>query len=393
MERPKPCRRLMIGGRMSHADVPENAATLEEQVALVFAYMRSEAAATMRELYAELRVDEDFVERACIQKACRGLSSTQISAIQARIREGEEVPARSVFTIEAWERVSARERGEFREAEEEAMNDRAAEKTMTVREVAEQLGCNPETVKGHIRELFPGLMENGKATYLTETQVTVILEKMKMPVSSGAKSNLQFEIVGIDTMKSRALRIEMLHRQIETEMEAEIAELRAEKEAMKPKAEYHDRLVDAALTTSFRDTAKELGVPERQFIETLIRKGYIYRDAHGNLKPYHNRMAYFTVKDWERGGSAGTQTRVTVALGVLSRISRCFRNQSFFGRQGRFPVGLIPRWSAGSRGLLSCRFRVQLPAYSGGRFQMIAFFRHGVLADGVQLASLPSMSL
>jgi DNA-binding CsgD family transcriptional regulator len=50
---------------------------------------------------------------------------------------------------------------------------------MTVKEVARQLGCNPETVKAHIRQLFPGLMQNGKATLLDDKQATIILEKMK----------------------------------------------------------------------------------------------------------------------------------------------------------------------------------------------------------------------
>jgi DNA-binding NarL/FixJ family response regulator len=50
---------------------------------------------------------------------------------------------------------------------------------MAVREVADRLGCNPETVKKHIRELWPNLMSNGETTYLTELQVTMILEKMK----------------------------------------------------------------------------------------------------------------------------------------------------------------------------------------------------------------------
>jgi anti-repressor protein len=113
--------------------------------------------------------------------------------------------------------------------------------------------------------------------------------------------------------------------------------LRAENGVLKPKAAYHDRLVDASLTANFRDTAKELGEQERQFIETLIRKKYVYRDACGDLKPYHDRMKYFAVKDRERSGKAGTQTHITVAgkahflslcLSALSRISRCFHNRN-----------------------------------------------------------------
>jgi predicted ArsR family transcriptional regulator len=55
----------------------------------------------------------------------------------------------------------------------------SGDKRMTVREVAESLRCNSETVKSHIRVLFPELMENGKTTYLNKTQVTLVLERMK----------------------------------------------------------------------------------------------------------------------------------------------------------------------------------------------------------------------
>jgi predicted transcriptional regulator len=102
------------------------------------------------------------------------------------------------------------------------------EKRMTVREVALQLSCNPETVRGHIRELFPGLMRNGKTTYLDEKQVTIILEKMKMPVSSGTVANLQSQIAGTETALSPALKLEMLYRQIDEIKTAEITRLNAE---------------------------------------------------------------------------------------------------------------------------------------------------------------------
>jgi phage antirepressor YoqD-like protein len=77
---------------------------------------------------------------------------------------------------------------------------------MTVREVAEKLGCHPETVKEHIRALWPGLLVNGKATYLDEAQVTVILEHMKRPVTSGTAKNLQSETVGIETSQRMTVR-------------------------------------------------------------------------------------------------------------------------------------------------------------------------------------------
>jgi prophage antirepressor-like protein len=55
---------------------------------------------------------------------------------------------------------------------------------------------------------------------------------------------------------------------------------------MQPKADYFDRLVDRNLLTNFRDTAKELEIGQRTFINWLLDKGFIYRDQKDKLKPY-----------------------------------------------------------------------------------------------------------
>lgn len=87
-------------------------------------------------------------------------------------------------------------------------------------------------------------------------------------------------------------------------------------EEMKPKADYFDALVDRKLNTSFRDTAKELGIGEKRFISFLLGK-YIYRDQSGKLKPYatyttsSNKL--FEVKEYKSHTSdhAGVQTLIT----------------------------------------------------------------------------------
>jgi anti-repressor protein len=87
----------------------------------------------------------------------------------------------------------------------------------------------------------------------------------------------------------------------------------ADNELMKPKAEYFDELVDRNLLTSFRDTAKELRIKEREFIKYLIEKKYIYRDAKNNLKPYAARSELFEIKEYKSNYSnhSGVQTMVT----------------------------------------------------------------------------------
>ncbi|KHO63392.1 antirepressor [Thermoanaerobacter sp. YS13] len=81
---------------------------------------------------------------------------------------------------------------------------------------------------------------------------------------------------------------------------------------MQPKAEYFDALVERNLLTNFRDTAKELGIKERTFINWLIRKKFIYRDQKGDLRPYapYNKTL-FEIKEWTRNEIAGVQTLIT----------------------------------------------------------------------------------
>lgn len=93
----------------------------------------------------------------------------------------------------------------------------------------------------------------------------------------------------------------------------------AEKEAkiveMKPKAEYFDNLIDSKLLTTFRDTAKELHIPPRQFTKWLIDNKYVYRDRHNMLKPYetHRKSGLFQMKDFSTPfGYSNVQTFVTV---------------------------------------------------------------------------------
>lgn len=82
-----------------------------------------------------------------------------------------------------------------------------------------------------------------------------------------------------------------------------------------PKAEYFDSLVDSRLLTTFRDTAKELHIPPKQFTQWLVNKGYVYRDRHNMIKPYeqYHKSGLFKMKDFlTPAGFSNVQTYVTV---------------------------------------------------------------------------------
>lgn len=85
-------------------------------------------------------------------------------------------------------------------------------------------------------------------------------------------------------------------------------------EDLEPKAKYFDELVNNHLLTNFRNTSKELHIPQKVFIQFLIDKELIYRDKKNRLLPYaKNNKGYFEVKEWCKEGSeaVGIQTFVT----------------------------------------------------------------------------------
>lgn len=114
-----------------------------------------------------------------------------------------------------------------------------------------------------------------------------------------------------EELMARAL---MVAQQTLADREARISALTVQTQIMQPKADYFDQLVDRNLLTSFRDTAKQLGVKEREFIRFLMDQKYLYRDKKGKLTPYADKnVGLFEVKECfnDKTEWSGTQTLVT----------------------------------------------------------------------------------
>lgn len=103
-------------------------------------------------------------------------------------------------------------------------------------------------------------------------------------------------------------------------LEKENSALSVQNETYRPKAEYFDQLVDRKLLTNFTDTAKELGVQRKKFLDFLFAHKYIYRNKHGVIKPYAQYAdtdageGLFHIKECmnEKTDWNGIQTLVTV---------------------------------------------------------------------------------
>lgn len=101
-----------------------------------------------------------------------------------------------------------------------------------------------------------------------------------------------------------------------------LAERAANKEAAvrlavaQPKADYFDQFVNAADTTNIRNSGKELGIPQKKFVEFMLAHKYLYREAklNGQLMPTAPAAArgYFIVRDvYTRTGLLVQQTFMT----------------------------------------------------------------------------------
>ena len=102
--------------------------------------------------------------------------------------------------------------------------------------------------------------------------------------------------------------------QILAARDARIANLTVQNQIMAPKADYFDELVERNTLTNFRETANQLGVPQKKFIDFLLERKYLYRDKRGKLMPYADKNdGLFEMKECfnDKTKWAGTQTLVT----------------------------------------------------------------------------------
>lgn len=172
------------------------------------------------------------------------------------------------------------------------------------------------------------------AAVINESGVYSLILSSKLPSAKAFKRWITTEVLpairrtggymgrteGLSDAEIMARALEISQRTISErnrrigELEVQNSALVVSNQVMRPKADYFDQLVDRNLLTNFRETAKQLQIPERQFISFLLAKKYIYRDKKGKLMPYAAKNAgLFELKEClnEKTHWSGTQTLVT----------------------------------------------------------------------------------
>ena len=188
----------------------------------------------------------------------------------------------------------------------------------SVRQYLSEIGFSQEVAKDRFipENVFYRLAMKAKNEAAEHFQAKIADEVIPSIRKHGAymtPETLEAAILNPDTMIKlcTALKDEQDKRRA---LEVANAELTVEKQIMQPKADYFDELVDRNLLTSFRETAKQLEVKEKELIGFLLEKKYLYRDKKGKLQPYADKNnGLFEVKECfnEKTKWSGTQTLVT----------------------------------------------------------------------------------
>ena len=205
------------------------------------------------------------------------------------------------------------------------------------KDVAERLGYRkPENALSvHVDDedktttLIQGTGSNYKTTVtiINESGLYSLVLSSKLPTAKAFKRWITSEVIpsirknggyinGQDQLSPEELmaRALVVAQQTLADRERRISELTVTTQIMQPKAEYFDQIVDRNLLTNFRETAKQLGIKEKSFIQFLIDHKYLYRDKRGKLMPYADKNnGLFEVKECfnDKTQWSGTQTLIT----------------------------------------------------------------------------------
>ena len=203
------------------------------------------------------------------------------------------------------------------------------------KDVAERLGyTNPQkAIRDHVDDEDKGVNEmftpGGKqqVPIINESGLYSLVLSSKLPTAKAFKRWITSEVIpsirknggyinGQDQLSPEELmaRALVVAQQTLADRERRISELTVTTQIMQPKAEYFDQIVDRNLLTNFRETAKQLGIKEKTFIQFLIDHKYLYRDKRGKLMPYADKNnGLFEVKECfnDKTQWSGTQTLIT----------------------------------------------------------------------------------
>jgi len=168
--------------------------------------------------------------------------------------------------------------------------------TMTIKEVANVLGVDVDTIHHHVRNLYPDLMSHGKTTRLDQIQVTEIKKKMQL-TNALVSSKTELEIIrgGFEYIQW---------------MQSKIVELEKQKEEDLPKIEFHDAVANVEGKRKVGDASKELKLLSPNKLFAQLRNDQILMKDNLPYQEFIER-GYFEVNVTLKNDQTYSTTYVT----------------------------------------------------------------------------------
>jgi len=183
------------------------------------------------------------------------------------------------------------------------MNELTNEKLLTTKEVAEQLGTRPNVITENAKKCLPNKkIENGKVTYWTQAEITILLDFIKSH-RVGVGVNLSNDLIGTSTELTPALKLKKALELAQEAYEEELERLRMKTHEQEiqlieqaPKVEFFNDVAGSADTIDMKEVAKILnikGIGRNKLFEILREKKIL----DGNNQPYQEYVdrGYFRI--------------------------------------------------------------------------------------------------
>jgi phage antirepressor YoqD-like protein len=158
---------------------------------------------------------------------------------------------------------------------------------MTVKQVAESLGYEEDTIRKKVKDLYPEIVSIGKTTYLTEDQVSTIKANL-VPRTLALKSGVELATTDTEMRQKAAEVMAWLLRDNEA--------LKAKNAELEPKAAFFDQVADSKTALQMRDVAAALNLPGwgRNKIFLYLRNNGILDEKNIPYREFQDR-GYFRV--------------------------------------------------------------------------------------------------
>lgn len=177
---------------------------------------------------------------------------------------------------------------------------------ITTMQFAKQLGTSPNVVLENARKCLPNKrIENGKTTYWTQAEITILLDYMKSHTSNNRSVELNSTVAITSTDLTPALKIKKAMELMQEGYEEELQILRAknleqEKKLAiaEPKAKWYDDFGDGTNLFEIGAVGKELepyGLGALKIFDRLKADKIIYEKTSDGVKSYY---AYFSYKKY-----------------------------------------------------------------------------------------------